>query len=81
MSRGKWFRVTAYDHDYYTTTYSIAVEASSRDAAILAGGVAIGQCKADKEGRVIILLEPEVQVERIDLDAYWAEREEVKVET
>ncbi len=80
MSGSKWFRVTIIDHDYQFTKYSVATDANSVNQAIAMGAarIAVKRTQEDKYWGAT-LLDPEVMVEKIDLDSYWAERDEVKI--
>jgi hypothetical protein len=80
------YRVTVIDHDYHYTTYTTWVSASSKNQAIAMGAALIGGEKTRREAKrmnrepyPVPLLFPEVKLESVDVDEYYAHLNEVQV--
>lgn len=81
------YKVTITDHDYHYTKYVAWVSATSKNQAILLAGALVGQEKMRREHERMprndlvpgTLLEPEVNLEPVDVDEYWEHRDEVIV--
>lgn len=82
------YKITITDHDYYYTTYTAWVQASSQNRAIAKAGALAGQEKNRREytktGRVSDLWpgglnDPDIKIEHVDLDEFWEKRDTVEV--
>jgi hypothetical protein len=83
------YRVRITEHDYYYTTYTAWVSATSRNQAIIKAAALAGQEKyrreAERTGRepgVEGLIEPEIKIEPMGLnefDEFWDKRDTVEV--
>ncbi len=83
-----YYKATILEHDYHWTTYTVWLEATSKIQAVLQAGVKAGQEKSRREFlRMKVesalypdaMLEPEIKLEVISLEEYWANRDKVEV--
>jgi hypothetical protein len=81
------YKVTITDHDYDFTKYVAWVSASSKNQALVKGAALAGQEKMRRDHERMPrnplwpgpLLDPEIKLEPVDLDQYWAHRDTVVV--
>lgn len=82
-----YHKVTIAEHDYNWTTYTVWVEATSKNQAMVKAAALAGQEKARREAErmprngVVVsgLMEPDVKLEPVALEEYWEKRDTVEV--